>query len=165
MPIPRLSSFIVHRSSLLLLLALPACSATPTLPAMKFDTITATIKDKHFTLEVADTDAKRERGLMFRTSMPADHGMIFIFDTADKYGFWMKNTEIPLDILFLDDAAKIVDIRTMQPHDETPTPPDSPALFAIELNAGTAQSLSIGKGDIVQLPEKILKREAHSDDK
>lgn len=61
MPIPRLSSFIVHRSSLLLLLALPACSATPTLPAMKFDTITATIKDKHFTLEVADTDAKRER--------------------------------------------------------------------------------------------------------
>ncbi len=161
-----LSAFsIQHSTFALLLLASTACSATPTLVPMQFDTITTPIKGKVFTLEVADTEPKRDRGLMYRESMPADHGMIFVFDTADKYGFWMKNTDIPLDIVYLNETGKVVDIRSMRPHDETPTVPESPALFAIELNAGTAKSLALAKGDQIDLPQKILKHTLHSDEK
>jgi uncharacterized membrane protein (UPF0127 family) len=153
-----------------LLLTLAAFTATgcgeTTAPSdIHFDTIQTTLKSKPFTLEVADTDAKRERGLMFRDSMPADHGMIFVFDNADKYGFWMKNTLIPLDILFLDESAKVVDIRTMQPHDENSTIPVAPALFTIELNAGTAKNIGIATGDQIPLPDKYLKHASHSDEK
>jgi uncharacterized membrane protein (UPF0127 family) len=159
---------LVHRSAFLILLATTACHATqadPAAPPIHFDTVSVTIKGTVFTVEVADTDAKRERGLMFRESMPDDHGMIFLFDVADKYPFWMKNTDIPLDIVYLDENRKVVDFHTMKPHDETPTPPDSPALYAIELNGGMVKKLKIAKGDIVALPEKLLKHSAHSDEK
>ncbi len=155
-------------SPLLLTLAAFAatgCGATTAPADIHFDSIQTTLKGKTFTLEVADTDAKRERGLMFRESMPADHGMLFVFDTADKYGFWMKNTLIPLDILFLDESAKVVDIRTMQAHDETSTIPVAPALFTIELNSGTAKNIGIAIGDQITLPEKYLKHTSHSDEK
>jgi uncharacterized membrane protein (UPF0127 family) len=165
MSISRFSSFIVHRSAFLLLLSASACSATPTVTPIAFDSTPVTIKDKPFTLEIADTDAKRERGLMFRESMPADHGMIFVFETADKYAFWMKNTDIPLDIVFLDEKGKVIDFHTMKPHDETPCPPKSPALFAIELNAGTVKKLNLAEGDLIVLPEKMLKHRPHSDEK
>jgi uncharacterized membrane protein (UPF0127 family) len=164
----KISAFRIPHSAFLLLLAATACRATqsdPAAPPIHFDTVQVTIKSTSFTLEVAATDAQRERGLMFRESMPDDHGMIFLFDVADKYPFWMKNTDIPLDIVYLDEKCKVVDFHTMQPHDETPNPPDSPALYAIELNAGMVKKLNLAKGDVITLPEKILKHPAHSDDK
>ncbi len=159
-----------------LLLTLSACTAdtttsssTTTAPSppndIHFDSTPATLKGKPFTLEIADTDAKRERGLMFRNAMPADHGMIFVFDAPDNYRFWMKNTFIPLDIIFLDAAGKVLDIEPRKAHDETSMGPDDPALYVIELNAGAAQNIGLSHGDHIDIPEKILKQHAHSDEK
>jgi uncharacterized membrane protein (UPF0127 family) len=155
-----------HAVQLTLTLALlaPACRADDAQP--KLDTITLTLKEgKSFTLEVADTEKKRSAGLMHRTTMPADHGMLFIFAKADNHAFWMKNTKIPLDLIFLDDAGKVVSIHTLKPDDETPVPPDKPARYAIELNAGTAKTIGLKTGDTVTLPEKVLKPAKPSDDK
>jgi len=141
----------------------PGCSAD--VPGeVHFETVVVKLKDKAFTLEVADTVAKRARGLMYRDSMPADHGMIFLFATADKYGFWMKNTKIPLDLVFLDEKGKVVGIYGLKPNDETPVAPDKPAKFAIELNAGTAAKVGLKTGDVVELPEKVLKAKAEPDE-
>src|ERR1019366_10498162 len=105
---------------------------------------------------------RRERGLMNRDSMPADHGMVFVFDTLDKYGFWMKNTKIALDLVFLDASGKVVEIDLLKPGDETNVICQHDSLYALELNAGTAKSLGLKTGDAVALPEKVLKRIARS---
>jgi uncharacterized protein len=105
-----------------------------------------------FTLEVADTDPLRERGLMFRTSMPEDHGMIFVFPEERDRGFWMENTLIPLDILYLDAKGTVVSIKTMKPKDRTSVPSDGPAMYAIELNAGVAAKTGVKPGDVIPLP-------------
>jgi uncharacterized membrane protein (UPF0127 family) len=132
---------------------------------VKFDSIDLQIKDKKFTLEVADTEARRSRGLMYRKSMAADHGMLFVFDKPDTYAFWMKNTEIPLDLVFLDGAGKVIGIYALKPHDQTNVGPDKPAQFAIELNAGTARTVGLKPGDTVTLPEKVLEGAGRSDEK
>jgi uncharacterized membrane protein (UPF0127 family) len=156
----------VFLSSFVLLAALAACSpsnaestpaaATAGAPAP----ITVSIKGKPFQLEVAVTEDQHARGLMFRESMPADHGMLFVFDTPGLYSFWMHNTLIPLDILFLDPSGKIVDIHTRKPKDETGMPPRAPAQFVIELNADTAKNLNLNIGDTIPLPNKYLKPSA-----
>jgi uncharacterized membrane protein (UPF0127 family) len=132
---------------------------------VKFETVDVKIKEKKFTLEVADTDARRSRGLMFRKSMAADHGMLFVFEKADTWGFWMKNTEIPLDLVFLDESRRVIGIYALRPHDETSVGPDKPAKFALELNLGTAKAVGLKVGDTVSLPEKVLKGRAGGDDK
>ena len=153
-------------SAPILALCIAACAAqSTTAPDMQFDTVAATIKDKPFTLEIADTDAKRERGLMFRKSMPADHGMIFVFDAPDNYRFWMKNTWIPLDIVFLDETGKVLEIEPRKANDLTSMGPDDPSHYVIELNAGAAANIGLAKGDHIELPQKILKRSLHSDEK
>jgi uncharacterized membrane protein (UPF0127 family) len=132
---------------------------------VKFETVQVKIKERSFTLEVADTEARRSRGLMFRKSMAADHGMIFVFEKADTWGFWMKNTEIALDLVFLDEGGKVIGIYPLKPHDETSVGPDKPAKFAIELNAGTAKAVGLKVGDRVDLPKKLLKGGVGGDDK
>ena len=136
-----------------------------TLENIKFDTAKVTLKEKPFTLEIADTEKKRERGLMYRDSMPADHGMLFVFDTAAKYGFWMKDTKIPLDLVFLDASGKVVGIYPLKPNDETTVACESDALYALELNSGTAKTLGLKTGDTIALPDKVLKRSTRSDEK
>jgi uncharacterized protein len=138
-----------------------ACAAAE----VHFDTVQTKLKDKTFTLEVADTDAKRERGLMNRDTLAADRGMLFVFDSAGRFAFWMKNTKIPLDLVFLDGSGKVVGIYALKPNDETPVACDTDSLFAIELPAGTAKTLDLKTGDTVSLPEKVLKRNTRSDEK
>lgn len=102
-------------------------------------------------LELAISDRERELGLMFRDSLAEDAGMLFIFDSDAGWPFWMKNTFIPLDVLWLDRAGVIVDLRTdVQPCRRDPCPsyaPRAPARAALELKAGvaTAHSLAIGQ--------------------
>lgn len=110
------------------------------------------LKGKRFAVEVADDDAERQRGLMFRDEMAADHGMIFIHDTEEPQAYWMKNTKIPLDILYFDHERKLVSAQQDVPpcslgDNCPPFPSDGPALYVLELNAGLAESLGVKPGD------------------
>lgn len=104
-----------------------------------------------FQVEVAADDASRTRGLMFRDSMAADHGMLFVFEHEQPLAFWMKNTRIPLDILYFDAERRLVSAAENTPPcsagDRCPSyPSKGPARFTLELNAGTAHQLDIQPG-------------------
>jgi hypothetical protein len=138
----------------------PVASA-PALPEapfpIYFESTTMTLKEKTFTIEVAKSDEQVERGLMYRDSMPADHGMIFLMDKEAKISFWMKNTRIPLDIVFLDKNGKVLEVQARKPFDETGRGPASPALYVIELNLGVAEKIGLKPGDTVEIPKKYQK--------
>jgi uncharacterized membrane protein (UPF0127 family) len=134
----------------LLVLTLTGCKSHA--PADTLPTVSMTIGTQRFTIEVANTDKTMKQGLMFRQSMPADRGMIFVFPDERVRDFWMKNTLIPLDILYLDSAGTVVSIHQMKPHDETPVSSDHPAQFAIELNEGAAARCGIKVGHVIDIP-------------
>lgn len=95
------------------------------------------ISNVPITVEVADTPQASENGLMFRDSLPEDHGMLFIFDQPKKASFWMKNTKIPLSIAYADSNGKILEIKSMNPLDETVVPSRSDEVdYALEVNQG-----------------------------
>ena len=146
----------VKRFSLILAilcLTLAGCGSTASSPPVaNLPTVQMAIGKSDFTLEVADNAAKREQGLMQRDSMPSSHGMIFVFPDETDRAFWMKNTRIPLDIVFLDHNGKIVSLATMKPYDLSNTPSNGPAKYAIELNAGEIQSLGLQVGQILSIP-------------
>ena len=108
-----------------------------------------------FLLEVADTGEERARGLMNRPSLPPDRGMLFVWDDESVRGFWMRNTLIPLDILFIDGQGTVVDIQTMVPEPDVPASEltiyqsAAPAQQALEINAGAAERCDIAVGDAV----------------
>ncbi len=131
------------------------CRAHLDEPQSKLRTVTMRIGNGDFTLEVAETDQAREIGLMNRDSMPAGHGMIFVFDDEEERSFWMKNTRIPLDILYLDRAGRIVSIKQMEPFDLRGTPSNGPAQYVIELNVGTAAKVGVKPGDQLALPANL----------
>jgi uncharacterized membrane protein (UPF0127 family) len=110
------------------------------------------LKGKRFAVEIADDPAERERGLMFRDDMAADHGMLFIHDAEAPQAYWMKNTKIPLDILYFDHQRKLVSAQLRVPPcsagDQCPPyPSEGAALYVLELNAGTAESIDAKNGD------------------
>ncbi len=115
-------------------------------------TVQMTLGSRTFTLEVADNPAAQQRGLMNRDSMPADHGMIFVFPREDTRNFWMKDTRIPLDIVYLSRTGKVVTIAQMKPLDESSVSSVYPAKYAIELNVGTARELGLRAGDLLHIP-------------
>jgi uncharacterized membrane protein (UPF0127 family) len=145
-----------------------AVSTDPILPPgvspIAFASAPCTIAGKPFTLEIADTDPKTERGLMYRPAMAPDHGMLFVFPEPSTAGFWMKNTFIPLDIIFLDKNGKVLVIHHRIPHDETGMGPASPALYVIELNVGTAEKIGLKTGDTIDV-KKSLKTASPPTDK
>lgn len=101
-------------------------------------------------VEVARTDAQRERGLMHRRSLASKAGMVFVYERPQSGGFWMKNTLIPLDIAFYDGRGRIVRILRMQPCREDPCPiysPDVTYRGALEVNAGSFRRWNVGRGD------------------
>ncbi len=106
---------------------------------------------KSFSVEIADTREKQTLGLMFRDEMPADKGMLFIFPNEAPRSFWMKNTRIPLDIMYFDKDLNMVSISAdTQPCrvSRCPSYPSiAPAKYVLELNAGTASELGVGPGD------------------
>lgn len=99
-------------------------------------------------IEVADNDQRRARGLMYRSQLPADAGMLFIFDEEDMQSFWMKNTYIPLDMLFVNAGNEIVTIHAnTTPLQEWNYASTKPALYVVEVNAGYCARKKIAEGD------------------
>jgi uncharacterized membrane protein (UPF0127 family) len=105
---------------------------------------------KHLQVEIADTPAAREYGLMNRRHLAADRGMLFDFKTPQPVAFWMKNTLIPLDMLFIAPDGRIVSIaRNATPMSETPIPSQGVILGVLEIRGGRAAEIGAQPGDRV----------------
>lgn len=104
-----------------------------------------------YRVEIADDDAERQHGLMYRTSLPDMHGMLFIFPQAKPQAFWMRNTYMPLDIIYIGADGAIVSIQAnARPFDETALPSEGPAIGVLEIYGGKAAELGIKPGDRVR---------------
>jgi uncharacterized protein len=84
--------------------------------------------------------------------MPKDQGMLFVFEHTQPVGFWMKNTILPLDLIFIGDDGKVKAIRKGEPYSEAVIAPSDPVRFVLELNAGTAAARGIVDGDVMRHP-------------
>jgi uncharacterized membrane protein (UPF0127 family) len=105
-----------------------------------------------FTVQVAATPEQQERGLMFVRSLAPDRGMIFPYDPPQDAAFWMKNTLIALDMVFVRADGTIARIVTAKPLDETPIPSGEPIVAVLEIRGGRAGELGIREGDKVDWP-------------
>lgn len=103
-------------------------------------------------IELANTEAKRAQGLMYRTEMKENQGMLFIFDDEDYRSFWMKNTILPLDMIFVNSEFEIVNIRkNTTPYDLSQYTSTGPAKYVVEVNAGFCSKYNIKKGDKISI--------------
>jgi hypothetical protein len=106
-----------------------------------------------FSVEVADDAGERAQGLMFRDSMPAGAGMLFAYEKAGPVAFWMKNTRIPLDMVFADAAGTVVHVHENAiPLDERPIPGGDGIQYVLEINGGLAGALGIAPGTVMRHP-------------
>jgi uncharacterized protein len=146
LPIPRLFRGLMFFASCILC----ACATGASGPSVE-------LKGHRFEIEIASDDASRERGLMFRDEMPPDHGMLFLFSEMQPRIFWMKNTHIPLDILYFDQTYKLVSMQQRVPPCHSPNndcpqyPSIGPAQYVLELNAGVADKIGVKIGDEVKV--------------
>ena len=154
----------MRRIALAVAAALAACSPqpAPTEPATDLAeqpqsgleqvplTITSSTGVHRFTVEVARTREQQNQGMMFRTSVAPDQGMIFPFDPPREAAFWMRNTLIPLDMIFIRADGTIARISTAVPHSEELMPSGEPVAAVLEIAGGRAAELGIGKGDRVE---------------
>lgn len=100
-----------------------------------------------FSVEIADDPQERARGLMHREDLPESRGMLFLFDRAAPRAFWMKNTPLPLDLIFLDAGGRVLNvIREAEPFSEASLPSQGDALAVLEINGGLADRYGIGRG-------------------
>ncbi len=108
--------------------------------------------ERSFSIEIADISAEREAGLMFRQEMADDHGMLFVFEEPRDVSFWMKNTPMPLDLIFVGQDGRIRAIKQGEPQSEAMISPGEPVRFVLELKAGTAARSGIEDGDLLRHP-------------
>ncbi|ALC96641.1 MULTISPECIES: DUF192 domain-containing protein [Capnocytophaga] len=117
------------------------------LSIFKNDSLIQTIE-----VEFAKNDEERALGLMYRSSMDEHQGMWFIFPEEAPRSFYMRNTEIPLDIIYLDKDKKVVSIaKNARPYDETSLPSEKPAMYVLEINGGLSDKWGIEKGDRMEV--------------
>ena len=147
------------RLALALAAALAATVATVALAAGEIDRGAATITTRTgakvvLRVEIARTRPERQRGLMYRRSLPAKAGMVFVYQQSTNGGFWMRNTLIPLDIAFYDDRGRILRILTMTPCKRDPCRIYSPGVHyraALEVNAGSFRRWNVRVGDRISV--------------
>lgn len=113
-------------------------------------TVTSSTGEHVFAAELAASDMEQARGLMFRTAMGADEGMIFPYDPPEPLSFWMRNTVLPLDIIFIGPDRRILNIAEGVPYNEVSVHSTGPASAVLELNGGRAEELGIVPGDLVE---------------
>lgn len=124
-----------------------ACAQGVVLPTDPMPLIARTANgDRSFGIEIARDPGERSIGLMHRESMDTDHGMLFVFPEQQVVGFWMKNTPLPLDLIFIGQDGLVKDIESGEPLSEASISPDQPVRFVLELNAGTAARVGIVEG-------------------
>ncbi|WP_220338315.1 DUF192 domain-containing protein [Wenzhouxiangella sediminis] len=115
------------------------------------------VEGQRFSVEIADDDATRAQGLMFRDEMADDHGMLFIFPDQRPRSFWMKNTRIALDIIYIDRDFEVVSISADTPpcrsrNRRCPSyPSEGPAQYVLEINGGLAAKYGIEPGDRIEV--------------
>jgi uncharacterized membrane protein (UPF0127 family) len=135
--------------SVLVLLSAAACGGGGEVEGSRV-VIETRAGEQEIVVEVADTDAERQRGLMQRTSLAADAGMVFVFPSETAGGFWMKNTLIPLSIAFYDADGRIVRILDMEPCRREPCRIYDPGVAyvgALEVNQGAFRRWNVSEGD------------------
>ena len=138
------------RQALLILLLLFGCSKNE-INARFVSTSNLSIP---LTLEIADDENERAKGLMFRRSLEENSGMLFIFQDDSVRSFWMKNTYIPLDMIFVDSNKKVVGIlKNVPPLTEDPRSVGKPSRYVVELAAGETDRLGIGEGSVLEVYE------------
>lgn len=130
---------------------LPAVTTPQGVAALRFcGAIGPAAPVAQFSVEIADTEAERARGLMQRAQMPATHGMLFVYPNPRPVAFWMHDTLIPLDMLFIDAQGMVVRIHeNARPLDETPIPSGAPVQFVLEINGGEARARGLVAGMVV----------------
>jgi len=136
------------------LILLAACAAPP--QPVVCDVPFATFGGECIELELAKTFDQKVTGLMHRESMPLNHGMLFFFEKEMPLKFWMKDTLIPLDMIFLDKDFRVVEVKSnIQPckADPCPTYPGNPAMYVLEINGGLSQDFNIVPGSVMTLRE------------
>jgi uncharacterized protein len=156
----------VKRIAIALAAAAAACSPQPApsapapqatelgLPQSGLEETALTIRSAsgvhRFTVEIARTPEQQQHGMMFRTSLAPDRGMLFPYDAPREVAFWMKNTLIPLDIIFIRAGGAIARISTAVPHSEALVPSGEPIVAVLEIAGGRAAELGIREGDRVE---------------
>ena len=144
---------MLRRAFLIGVIALAGYSGLALASGSSTLTIDTAAGERQFTVELARTPSEMELGLMFRQSMPADAGMLFIYPSERQVEFWMKNTFIPLDMLFISTDGHVRHITERAiPLDETPIPSVEAVRAVLEVNGGTVSRLGIKEGDVVRLP-------------
>jgi uncharacterized membrane protein (UPF0127 family) len=139
------------RALLVAALLCAACGngAPPAVPGAQLRVDWLTVAGHRITVELAREPEERARGLMFRDSLPPDHGMLFVFAGEEIQAFWMRNTKIPLSIAFADTNGRIVRIADLEPLDERPVTSIAPARYALEMNRGWFAAHAVVAGDAI----------------
>lgn len=145
----------MNKSWLCLLLLLPAgCASAPQGVASS-----VSLHGQRFSVELATDPPSRQHGLMMRTTLAPDHGMLFVFPQSSAQAFWMKNTLIPLDMLYFDADRRLVSMQLDVPPckaDPCPTyPSDAAALYVLELSAGSARRIGAQLGDELKIEGSV----------
>jgi uncharacterized membrane protein (UPF0127 family) len=139
--------FVALCFAAVLALATSACSAENQL------TIKSANGDHVFTVEIVDTPKSRADGLMYRQELAPDAGMLFDFKETRQVGFWMQNTFIPLDMIFIREDGVIANVHVnAKPLDPTTIPSDGPVMYVLEIPGGRSVELGIAAGDTVVHP-------------
>jgi uncharacterized membrane protein (UPF0127 family) len=134
----------------LALASLVACSGAPAGPVVRIETPAGRVPVR---VELARSRDELSRGLMWRDRLDEDAGMLFVFASDEPRTFWMKNTPLPLDIIFVDAAGKVVSVAEhTTPFTTTPIRSAGPARYVLEVNAGFAERHGIRAGTVMELP-------------
>ena len=123
------------------------------LPTVAIDTGSA--EEVEVAVEIADDRSEQSRGLMERTALAEDRGMLFVYPRERDLSFWMKNTLIPLSVAYINSDGSIADIQDMEPLDTTSHPSSEPVQYALEVNQGFYEEHGVEVGDTVELPPGV----------
>jgi uncharacterized protein len=150
--LPLIAAFLLSAVVLASCSAQTAKAQDPNQPNPKLKTVTLSVGSVQVKAEVADTELKRNRGLMFRKNLADGAGMLFVFDSDQRVSFWMKNTSLPLSIAFIGSDGTIYQILDMAPFSEEPRPSDRSVRYALEAPQGWFGRAGVKVGDKFDIP-------------